>query len=591
VDNAPIARVLAEIADLLEIKGENAFTIRAYRGAAETVATWPDAVARLDEKQLRDLPGIGKGLAQKIRELVETGACGYHKELLEQFPPTILDLLRLQGVGPKTVALLYSALDIRTLDDLAAAARDGRLRELRGMGAKKEALILKAIEERQRDEGRHLLPDTATASSDLVAYLRDRAPDVDFVPVGSLRRGCETCGDIDILAVKGSGVGGQGLESRQGLEGEQGLGLMDTFLAYPKVERVLGHGDTKSSVRLYGGYQADLRLVPAESRGAAMQYFTGSKGHNIVLRERAIQQGYKLNEYGLFRVADDSRVAGETEHGIYEALGLRYVEPELREHRGEIEAALEGRLPRLISLEDVRGDVHMHTTATDGRDDLRAMAEGARRIGREYIAITDHSRALAMANGLDEARALEHAAHVRALNGRIDGLTLLAGIECDILADGRLDLADDCLAQLDLVIASVHSNFMMDEAQMTDRVLRAIDCRWVDILAHPTGRLLLKREGYRLNVEQVVTAAADAGVALEVNCQVDRLDLNDSHARLARERGARLVISTDAHSVMALGNLRWGVLMARRAWATPEDVINTRGLDDFRSLLRRNRRA
>ena len=586
MDNAPIARVLAEIADLLEIKGENAFTIRAYRGAAETVATWPDAVARLDEKQLRDLPGIGKGLAQKIRELVETGACGYHKELLEQFPPTVLDLLRLQGVGPKTVALLYSALDIRTLDDLAAAARDGRLRELRGMGAKKEALILKAIEERLRDEGRHLLPDTATASSDLVAYLRDRAPEVDFVPVGSLRRGCETCGDIDILAVKGAGVSDQ-----RSAESDQGLGLMEIFLAYPKVERVLGHGDTKSSVRLYGGYQADLRVVPAESRGAAMQYFTGSKVHNIVLRERAIQQGYKLNEYGLFRVADDSRVAGETEHGIYDALGLRYVEPELREHRGEIEAAVEGRLPRLITLEDVRGDVHMHTTTTDGRDDLRAMAEGARRVGREYVAITDHSRALAMANGLDEARALEHAAHVRELNGQIDGLTLLAGIECDILPDGRLDLADDCLAQLDLVIASVHSNFMMDEAQMTDRVLRAIDCRWVDILAHPTGRLLLKREGYRLNVEQVVTAAAHAGVALEINCQVDRLDLNDSHAPLARERGARLVISTDAHSVMALGTLRWGVLMARRAWATPEDVINTRDVDDFRSLLRRNRRA
>jgi len=573
VDNQSLARVFGEIADLLEIKGENAFKIRAYRGASETIAAWPDAVARLDDKQLRDLPGIGKDLAKKIRELVETGACGYHQELLQEFPPTILDLLRLQGVGPKTVALLYSSLNIRTLDDLAAAARDGRLRELKGMGAKKEALILKALEERQRDAGRHLLADTASVAEELLAYLRERAPDIDFIPVGSLRRGCETCGDIDILAAGGS------------------TALMDIFIEFPAVERVLGQGDTKSSVRLRGGYQADLRLVPADSRGAAMQYFTGSKSHNIVLRDRAIQRGLKLNEYGLFRVEDDARLAGETEEGIYEALGLQYVEPELREHRGEIDAAVERRLPRLVSQADLRGDLHMHTTETDGRDELLAMAEAARRIGHEYIAITDHSQSLAMANGLDERRALEHAARIRALNGRIDGLTVLAGIECDIRADGRMDLADDCLAQLDVVIASVHSQFSMEEAQMTERVLRAIENPYVDILGHPTGRLLLKRDGYRLNVEQVVTAAARAGVAMEINCQVDRLDLNDAHARLARERGVRLVISTDAHSVGALANQRWGVRMARRAWASPDDVLNTRGVEDLRRALRRNRKG
>jgi DNA polymerase (family 10) len=575
-----VAQVFAEIADLLEIKGENAFKIRAYRTAADTLAAWADPVARMEEPQLRELPGIGKDLAAKIRELSTSGTCLYHQELLQEFPPTILDLLRLQGVGPKTVALLYSSLNITTSDELAEAARSGRLRDLKGMGAKKEALILKAVEERQKDTGRHLLSDTASVSAELVGYLRERAPDIDFIPVGSLRRGCETCGDLDILAIGPS----------TSLRASGNPELMDVFIAFPNVDRILGHGETKSSVRLRGGYQADLRLVPGESRGAAMQYFTGSKAHNIVLRDRAIQHGYKLNEYGLYRTEDDSRVAGDTEEGIYEALGMAWIDPELREHRGEIDASLERRLPRLVSAVDIRGDLHMHTTASDGRDDLESMAAGAQRLGHSYIAITDHSQALAMANGLDEHRALEHARRVRALNGRFDGLTLLAGIECDILADGRLDLADDCLAELDLVVASIHSHFSQDAGQMTDRVLRALDSPWVDVLGHPTGRLLLKRDGLRLDVDRVITAAARHGVALEINCQVDRLDLNDAHARLAHERGARLVISTDAHSVTALGNLRWGVQMARRAWATPEHVLNTRTVDELRPLLRRHAR-
>jgi DNA polymerase (family 10) len=453
--------------------------------------------------------------------------------------------------------------------------REGRLRELRGMGARKEALILKALEERRRDSGRHLLSDTTAVSAELVSWLRERAPGVEAIPVGSLRRGCDTCGDIDILALAGE---------------DDDARVMESFTEFPRVERILGQGDTKTSVRIAGGYQADLRLVPRHSRGAAMQYFTGSKAHNIALRDRAIQHGYKLNEYGLFRIDGDERVAGETEEGIYEALGLAYVEPELREHRGEIEAALAGSLPRLVGQADLRGDLHMHTTETDGRDPLEAMAEAARRLGHEYVAITDHSRALAMANGLDESRALAHAARIRALNGRIEGLTLLAGIECDILPDGRMDLADDCLAQLDLVIASVHSHFSLDEARMTDRVLRALECPYVDVLGHPTGRLLLKRDGYRLNMEQVVNAAAGHGVALEINCQTDRLDLNDSHARLARDRGARLVVSTDAHSVAALTNQRWGIAVARRGWVTPDDVLNARPLAAMRVLLRRNRR-
>ena len=571
MDNKQVAQVLAQIADLLEIKDENAFKVRAYRTAAETIATWPQAVASLDDQGLRGIPGIGKDLAARIKELATTGTLTYHQELLAQFPPTILDLLRLQGVGPKTVATLYSELNIRTVDELATAAKDGRLRSLKGMGAKKEALILKAIAERAKDEGRHLLTDTATTAKELVSYLQERAPDVEFIPVGSLRRGCETCGDIDILAVGGD------------------EGLMDVFSAHPRVERVLGHGDTKSSVRLTGGYQADLRLVPRESRGAAMQYFTGSKAHNIAVRDRAVQRGLKLNEYGLFRADDETRLAGDTEEGIYQALGMSWVAPELRELRGEIEAAVSDSLPVLLSVADLRGDLHMHSTATDGRDEITAMAAEAQRLGHQYIAITDHSKALAMANGLDEKRALEHAARVRALNGRFEGLTVLAGIECDILSDGSLDLADDCLAQLDLVVASVHSQFSQDQPQMTDRVLKALECPWVDVLGHPTGRRLLKREPISLDMAAVIASAVRHGVVLEINCQPERLDLSDTHARLALEHGAALVISTDAHSTAALHRLQWGVTMARRAWARAADVLNTLPLDALRARLRRNR--
>ena len=571
MDNRAIAQVLGEIADLLEIKGENAFKIRAYRSASETIAAYPDAVSRLDDKQLRDIPGIGKDLTARIRELAESGKSAYHRELLDQFPQTILELLRLQGVGPKTVALLYSALNISSLEALAAAAREGRLRSLKGMGPKKEGLILKAIEERGKDAGRHLLADTVTVSTELIDYLRERAPAVDFIPVGSVRRGCDTCGDIDVLAVGGEPA------------------LMDLLLQHPLVERVLGHGDSKSSVWLQGGFQADLRLVPIESRGAAMQYFTGSKAHNIVLRDRAIQRGMKLNEYGLFSLTDDSRIAGDSETAIYDALGLHWIEPELRENRGEIEAAGQNTLPDLISLADLRGDLHMHTTATDGRDDLESMAAAAQRLGHEYIAITDHSKAMAMSNGLDERRVLDHAARIRALNGRYEGLTLLAGVECDILGDGTLDLAHDCLSQLDWVVASVHSHFGQEEAQMTDRLLRALECPWVDVLGHPTGRLLFRREPARVNMDALTAAAARLGVALEINAQTARMDLCDSHARLARERGVRLVVSTDAHSAKALHNLQWGVRTARRAWATRDDVLNARGLTDLRKALRRSR--
>lgn len=573
MDNFEIARVFREIADLLEIKGENPFKIRAYRSAADSVADSPEQVALLPPDARRQLPGIGKDLAAKLAELIETGACAFHQELLAEFPPTMLDLLRLQGVGPKTVATLYRELNVRTLDELESAARAGRLRGLKGMGARKEALILKSLEEQRQARGRRLSAEAHDVAAVLISRLRESAPAAQILTVGSLRRGCETCGDLDILAAGAD------------------ASLMDVFVRHPLVERVLGRGETKSSVLLRGGFQADLRVVPAESAGAAMQYFTGSKAHNIVLRDRAIQRGLKLNEYGLFDNATGIRVAGDREDAIYEALGLAWVPPELRENRGEIAAAERRELPRIITEGEIRGDLHMHTTESDGRADLESMARAARELGREYIAVTEHSRALAMANGLDERRALEHAARIRALNGRIEGLTLLAGIECDILPDGRLDLADDCLAQLDYVVASVHSAFSQDESEMTERLLRAIACPWVDAIGHPTGRILLRREGYRVRLEQVLSEAAKAGVAMEINCLTDRLDLDDVHARLARERGAAIVISTDAHTPSALGWMRWGVMVARRAWLTPGDVLNTLPLDEFRARLRRARYA
>jgi len=571
MDNFSIARIFREIADLLELKGDNPFKIRAYRSAADTVADCPDSIVSLAPEARAALPGFGKDLGKKLAELVETGELAYHRQLLTEFPPSILDLLKLQGVGPKTVALLHRELNIGSLDDLESAARAGRLHAIKGMGPKKEALILQAIDERRQAKGRRLTAEAHDTAAVLVSHLRDLALDAEILPVGSLRRGCDTCGDLDILAAGAD------------------ASLMDSFVRYPLVERVLGRGDTKSSVLLRGGFQADLRVVPADSAGAAMQYFTGSKAHNIALRDRAMQRGYKLNEYGLFDTATGVAVAGATEPGVYEALGLPWIPPELRENRGELAAADARALPALVELADIRGDLHMHTTRTDGRADMESMARAARALGREYIAITEHSQSLAMAGGLDEHAALEHAAAVRALNGRIEGLTVLAGIECDILPDGRLDLAGDCLAQLDYVVASVHSAFNQDETAMTDRLLKALSCRWVDALGHPTGRILLRREGYAFRLEPVATEAARLGAALEINCQIDRLDLNDVNARLARERGARIVISTDAHAPAALGWMRWGVTVARRAWLRPDDILNTMPLESLRRSLRRAR--
>ena len=570
-DNTTVARVLSQIADLLELKGENPFKIRAYRNAADIVAHAAEQVRDMDVAGLREWAGIGKDLAARIHEIATTGDCTVRQELLQQYPVSLLEVLGLQGVGPKTAGRLYEEIGIASLADLETAARSGRIRGLKGMGARKEALILKAIEERQQFSGRHLLADATRAVAALVEWLRSQSPGLEIVPVGSLRRGAETCGDVDLLAV--------GADPQ----------ILETFTTYPLVERILGRGETKASILIRGGLQADLRNVAAHERGAAMQYFTGSKAHNIVLRDRALERGWRLNEYGLFQAADQARLAGETEEGIYAALGLAWVPPELRENRGEIDAAGSAALPHLLQAADLRGDVHMHTTETDGRDSLEVMAQAAAARGLQYIAITDHSQNLAMANGMDEERTVAHAHRIRSLNGRYGALALLAGIECDILQDGRMDLSDDCLATLDLVIGSVHSALSQSEEEMTMRLIRAIEHPHVDVIGHPTNRLLLRRPASQVHIEKVIDAAAANGVALEINANPNRLDLSDSHARLARDRGVRLLISSDAHSTNELEFPRWGVLVARRAWATRDDVLNAQPLDIFRRSLKRGR--
>lgn len=571
LDNTAVARVLGQIADLLEIKGDNTFKIRAYRNAADVVGHAAEAVSGMDAAALREWSGIGRDLAARILEIATTGDCAVRQELLAEFPVTLLDVLALQGVGPKTVTRLYRESGLASLPDVEAAARAGRIRGMKGLGAKKEALILKALLERQQHSGRHLLADATRMAAALIEWLEAARADLEIEPVGSLRRGAETCGDIDLL-----GVGSD-------------PDLLELFTTYPQMERVLGRGDTKASILLRGGLQADLRVVAADERGAALQYFTGSKAHNIVLRDRALERGWRLNEYGLFRASDQVRLAGRTEEEIYEKLGLAWVPPELRENRGEIQAAIDGTLPRLVEAGDLRGDLHVHTNETDGRDTLERMAGAAATRGLEYVAITDHSRSLAMANGLDQSRALAHAERIRGLNGRYKGLTLLAGIECDILPDGRMDLEDDCLAALDLVIGSVHMSLAQDEAEMTARLIRAIEHPHVDIIGHPTNRLLLRRPGSRVHIEKVVDAAAANGVALEINSQADRLDLSDSHARLARDRGVKLVISSDAHATSELDFTRWGLLVARRAWVSKQDVLNTLPLEAFRRAIKRGR--
>lgn len=574
MENKEIARLLAETADLMEIAGEDPFRVRSYRNGASAIESHPERieeVLRDPERKLTDIPGIGKSLAVVVRDLIERGSCERRDALLQKYPPAALEFLKIQGLGPKGVALVFQHYGVKTIDELEQLCREHKLRELPRMGAKLEEKVLKSIAQYRQRTGRFLLNHGELVAREASDYLRQVPGVEEITAAGSLRRGRETVGDIDLLVTGGDASA-----------------VLDRFVSWPRIDTLLGRGENKASAKVgREAFQVDVRALPRESYGAALQYFTGSKEHNIALRLRALKMGFKLSEYGLFRIEDDKRVAGETEAEVYAALGLPPIPPELRENTGEIEAAAEGRLPELVEERHIRGDVHIHTTETDGRATLEEMAEAARARGYEYIAITDHSKSLAMTNGLDERRAVAFARRVRQMNADGFPIRLFSGLECDILKDGALDLAADALAGLDFVIASVHTHMNMEPPEMTDRLLRALECPHIHALGHLTGRLLLQREPYGFDFDRVLEAAVARGVWFEINASPERLDLAPHMIRPAKARGARFVIATDAHHPTHLRNLRYGVLTARRGWLGPADIVNTLDAERFAAAIRR----
>ncbi len=557
----------------MEIAGEDGFRIRSYRNGASAVEGCPERVEDIlnsPDRKITDIPGIGKGLAAVIHEIVTRGSCDRRDELLKTFPPCALEFLRIQGLGPKSVALIFQHYGIRTIDELERLCIEQKLRVLPRMGAKLEEKVLKSIQQYRLHSGRFLLGHAERVAAEIIGHL-NAVPGVEQITAaGSLRRGRETVGDIDLLVT-----------------GPSPDAVLDRFAAFPRVNTLLSRGENKASATIgREALQVDLRALPRESFGAALQYFTGSKDHNVAVRTRAVRMGLKLSEYGLFRENGET-IAGETEEGVYGALGLQWIPPEMRENLGEIDLAAEQRLPQLVQLSDIRGDVHMHTNETDGRASLEEMAEAARASGYEYVAITDHSKSLAMVGGLDERRAIAFAARVRDLNAAGMPLRVFSGIECDILKDGALDLPAEALAELDFVIGSVHSHMNMDPAEMTDRLLRALECPSLRALGHPTGRLLLERDGYRFDFERVVDAAVARGVWLEINASPERLDLEPNLIRTAKARGAKFIIATDAHHPNHLAFMRYGVLTARRGWLGPPDVMNTLDAGAFANAIRK----
>ena len=570
VHNAEVAAVFEEMADLLEIEGANPFRVRAYRFAARTIRDLSGEVAEMVMRgeDLTSLPGIGDDLSGKIQEIVRTGTAAALEAQRKKIPATLTELLRIPGLGPKRVQALARHLHIRSLSDVQLAAQEGRVSGLQGFGKKTEQHILDTLAARTGEEARIQLALAMPYADALMAYLR-QSPGVGRVMVaGSYRRGRDTIGDLDILVTA-----------------RAGRAMTDRFVRYPDVLEVLAQGETKASVRLRSRLQVDLRVVPEESYGAALLYFTGSKAHNVVLRQLAQQRGLKLNEYGLFR--GEVRVAGETEESVYAAVGLPWIPPELRENRGEFEAANEGRLPTLVELQDLVGDLHAHTTATDGRHSLKEMADAARRRGLRYLAITDHSRRLTMARGLDATRLSAQSAEIDRLNKGLTGLRLLKGIEVDILADGSLDLPDDVLGRLDLVVGAVHSGFNLSKQQQTERILKAMGHPHFSILAHPSGRLLGRRDPYEVDMLRIIRKARERGCFLEVNAHPERLDLTDIHCRMAREEGVLMAVNSDAHSTADLENGRYGIAQARRGWLRKSDVVNTRSYGEVSKLLKR----
>ncbi len=576
MENIALARLLDETAALLEIDGADPFRVRSYRRAAEAVEaqtlqlatlTTPDA----DPKALLAIAGIGKGMAANIRDLVTTGSMPLRDDLLTKYRPTMLELLRLPGMGPKTVALVWSALQVGDIEQLEAAAKAGHLNTLPRMGEKFVAKLLKGIEDHRRNSSRFRI-DKAREFADRIAQMILQFPGIETVtPAGSLRRGRETVGDLDLLA------------TGPACEADVVAAAVEHVASLPLIDKLMARGQNKVTFTLRNNLQVDVRLLPRASYGAALQYFTGSKHHNVALRQRAIKRGLTLSEYALLRLEDNKIIASESEEAIYHALDLAYIPPELRENCGELEAAdasfaglAAGSLPQLITLADLHGDVHMHTSETDGTCTIREMAEAALARGRRYIAITDHSKNLSMTNGMDDRRALAHAARVREVNAEMEGrIHLFTGIEVDILGEGQLDLDDETLAQLDVVVASVHSRFDQPIEVMTARILRAIENPYVRILGHPTGRKLLKRDPYAVDLQQVFKRAAELGVAVEHNAAPARTDLSDANLRLAKSLGCKISMNNDAHATEEMDYFDFGIVQLRRAWLGPADVINT----------------
>ena len=579
MENREVARILRETAQLLEIDGAIIGRYRSYEKVAELLYSMHERIEDLakDEKKLKELPGIGDGMAAHIREILDTGDYSLREKLLKKYPVTLLELLHLQSLGPKKVAFLWKKFQVSTIEGIEKLAQDGKLRDLEGFGEKSEQNILKATASAKRSSGRFKLDDVDESAQKLMAYISRRDKIVESVtPAGSLRRGKETIGDLDLLVTM-----------RPGRDKQKDVDeVAEHILKYPGIDQTLAHGENKVSVILGNGLQVDVRLLEKECFGAALLYFTGSKEHNVVLRGRARDMGWTLNEYALTTLKGGRFVAGKTEKDIYDKLRLDYVEPELREHTGEIDAAEDHRLPALLKLEDIRGDVQMHTTASDGRNSIEEMGKAAAELGYEYIALTDHSKAVTVANGMDERRTLEQIKKIRAAQAKVPEIRLLAGIEVDILKNGKLDLDDEVLSQLDVVVASVHSYMSLGRGEMTERLLAAIENPYTQIIAHPTGRLLLRREAFDYEMEKVLEAAKEHGVAMECNAYPDRLDLNDVHLRMAKERGVKIVISTDSHSTANLRFMKYGVITARRAWIEKNEVINTFPTDEFLGALR-----
>ncbi len=573
MENQEIGAVFEEISNLMKIIQDDPkwqFKSAAYDRAKRSIENYPERledIARDPKRKLTEIPGVGEDLAKKILELIETGKSSYHQEQLKKIPGSLLDLLQLQTVGPQKVRLFYKELDIKTVDELEASAKAGRLRDLAGMSVKSEENILKAIEVFRRASGRFRLDTAFDTAAELAAYLGEFKGVEDVTPAGSLRRGRDTVGDLDLLVT-----------------GRDHQGIAHHFASFPGVAQILAKGEDKVSVKLKNDMQVDIRLLERHSYGAALQYFTGSKEHNVALRERAKRRGWKLSEYGLFE--GNKVIASRDEKDIYEKLGLEWIPPELRENLGEIEAAEKGELPKLVELGDIRGDLQMHTSASDGKTSVEEMAEAAKRLGYRYILITDHSKAVTVANGLDEKRAVENIRRIKAARNKVKGIEIWAGAEVDILGEGRLDYSDSLLKQFDIVLVSVHSRMTQPGEEMTERLLKALENPYVRIMGHPTGRQVLRRDPFNFDLERVFDAAKRLGVILELNGNPERLDLCDRHVKLARDKGMKLIISTDAHHPEHLKFMRYGVMTARRGWMEKRSILNTHPPEKLLASLR-----